>query len=83
VGKFALLRSLSEFRLKSSVVLMIGNSTSNHFGAQGTLNPTVANRDVYIQTDWAGDAATRVAAAYPSGGSACDRGLGINPTFLN
>jgi len=37
--KFALLRYLSEFRLKSFIVLIIGNSKSFHLGAQGTFNP--------------------------------------------
>jgi len=38
MSKFDLLRHVSEFRLKSSVVLIIGNSKSNHLGAQGTFN---------------------------------------------
>jgi len=36
MGKFALLMYMSEFRLRVVVVLMIGNSKSNHLGAQGT-----------------------------------------------
>jgi len=36
MGKFALLSYLSEFRF---VVLIIGNSKSNHLVAQGTFNP--------------------------------------------
>ena len=36
MGKFALLVCMSEFRLKSFVVLIAGKSKSNHLGAQGT-----------------------------------------------
>jgi len=36
--KFALLRYLSEIRLRVFVVLIIGNSKSFHLGAQGTFN---------------------------------------------
>jgi len=37
IGQFALLRYLSEFQLiKGFVVLILGNSKSNHLGAQGT-----------------------------------------------
>jgi len=36
MGTFALLRYLSEFRLRVFVVLIIGNSRTNHVGAQGT-----------------------------------------------
>ena len=38
---FAVLRYLSEFRLKSFVVLIIENSKSFHLGAQGTVKPNV------------------------------------------
>jgi len=41
--KFALLRYLSEFRLRVTIVLIIGNSKSNHLGAQGTFNPRQVN----------------------------------------
>jgi len=38
MGKFALLRYLSEFLTKGFVVLSIANSKSKHLGAQGTFN---------------------------------------------
>jgi len=38
MSKSALLRYLGDFRLKSFVILIQGNSKSNHLGAQGTFN---------------------------------------------
>jgi len=40
MGKFALLRYLSEFSTKSFVVLITENSKWNHLGAQGKFKPT-------------------------------------------
>ena len=39
IGKLALLQVPKQVSTMSFVVLMIGNSRSNHLGAQGTFNP--------------------------------------------
>jgi len=49
MGKFALLRYLSEFRL-SFVVLIIGNSKSNHLDSQGTFNTPLSFRSQVRRT---------------------------------
>ena len=41
MGNFALLMYMSEFRRRVFVVLVIGNSKSNHLNAQGTFKPNV------------------------------------------